>query len=101
MELIIGNKLVLCDQETPDKIPEHYVDEEFYAQSEYRIHSGQFLTIPDSIWDSMCELVRQPNAIQLPRDTDTLLWHRFGAEFSGGLVSEIRKAQTGNFFSQF
>ena len=68
MELIIGNKLVLCDQETPDKIPEHYVDEEFHAQSEYRIHSGQFLTIPDIIWDSMCELLRQPNAIQLPRD---------------------------------
>ena len=46
MKLIIGNKLFLSDQETPDKIMEHYVDAEFHAQSEYRIHSGQFLTIP-------------------------------------------------------
>ena len=56
MELIIGNKLVLCDQETPDKIPEHYVDAEFHAQSEYRIHSGQFSTIPDIIRDLHGEL---------------------------------------------
>ncbi len=47
MKLIVGNKLVFWDQKTPDAIPEHYVDVEFHAESEYRIHSGQILTIPD------------------------------------------------------
>ena len=58
MKLIIGNKLVLRDQETPDKIPEHYVDAEFHAESENRVHSGQFPTIPDIIWDLKCEIER-------------------------------------------
>ena len=49
MKLIIGNKLFLSDQETPDKIMEHYVDAEFHAQSEYCIYSGQFPTIHDII----------------------------------------------------
>ena len=47
MKLIIGNKLVLSDQETPDKIPEHYIDAEFHVQSEYCIYSDQFPTIHD------------------------------------------------------
>ena len=50
--------LVLSDQETPDKTPEHYIDVKFDAQSKYHIHSGQFPTIPDTIWDAMCEIVR-------------------------------------------
>ena len=58
MKLIIGNKLVLRDQETPDKIPEHYVDAEFHAQSEYCIYSGQFPTIHDIIWDFQSEIMR-------------------------------------------
>ena len=33
--------------------------------------------------------------------TDTLLLHRIGAEFSGGLVSEIEIPQTGTFFPSF
>ena len=33
--------------------------------------------------------------------TDTLLLHRIGAEFSGGLVSEIQIAQTGTFSLSF
>ena len=45
----IGFKFVLSDQETPDKTPEHYVDAEFHAESENRVHSGQFPTIPDII----------------------------------------------------
>ena len=49
MKLIIGNKLVLSDQEMPDKIPEHYIDEEFHVQSEYCIYSDQFPTIHDII----------------------------------------------------
>ena len=49
MKLIIGNKLVLRDQETSDKIPEHYVVAEFHAQSEYCIYSDQFPTIHDII----------------------------------------------------
>ena len=49
MKRIIGFKLVLSDQETPDKTPEHYVDAEFHAESENRVQSGQFLTIPDII----------------------------------------------------
>ena len=49
MKLIIGNKLFLSDQETPDKIMEHYVDAEFHAESENHVHSGQFPTIPDII----------------------------------------------------
>ena len=55
---IIGIMLVLSDQETPDKTLEHYTDAEFHAQSKYRVHSGQFSTIPDIIWDSMCEILR-------------------------------------------
>ena len=47
--VIIGFKHVLSDQETPDKTPEHYVDAEFHAESENRVHSGQFPTIPDII----------------------------------------------------
>ena len=47
--VIIGFKLVLSDRETPDKTPEHYVDAEFHAQSEYCIYSGQFPTIHDII----------------------------------------------------
>ena len=54
--MIIGIELVLSDQETPDNIPEHYVDAEFHGQSEYRIHSGQFSTIPDIIRDLHGEL---------------------------------------------
>ena len=46
---IIGIMLVLSDQETPDKTLEHYTDAEFHAQSKYRVHSGQFSTIPDII----------------------------------------------------
>ena len=33
--------------------------------------------------------------------TDTLLLHRIGAEFSGGLVSEIQIPQTGTFSPSF
>ena len=33
--------------------------------------------------------------------TDTLLLHRIGAEFSGGLVSEIEIPQTGTFSLSF
>ena len=40
--VIIGFKLLLSDQETPDKTLEHYVDAEFHAESENRVHSGQF-----------------------------------------------------------
>ena len=56
--VIIRFKLVLSDQETPDKTPEHYVDAEFHADSENHIHSGQFPTIPDIIWDLKCEIER-------------------------------------------
>ena len=44
---IIGIELVLSDQETPDKIPEHYIDAGFHVQSEYCIYSDQFPTIHD------------------------------------------------------
>ena len=47
--VIIGFKIVLSDQETPDKTPEHYVDAEFHAESENHVHFGQFSTIPDII----------------------------------------------------
>ena len=33
--------------------------------------------------------------------TDTLVWHRFVAEFSGERVSEIQIAQTGTFSLSF
>ena len=55
---IIGIELVLSDQETHDKIPEHYIDAEFHAQSEYRIYTDQFSTIPDIIRDLPCELLQ-------------------------------------------
>ena len=58
MNAIIEFKLFLIDQETPDKTPEHYVDAEFHADSENHIHSGQFPTIPDIIWDLKCEIER-------------------------------------------
>ena len=58
MNAIIEFKLFLIYQETPDKTPEHYVDAEFHADSENHIHSGQFPTIPDIIWDLKCEIER-------------------------------------------
>ena len=58
MKLIIGNKLVLSDQETPDKIPEHYIDAGFHVQSEYCIYSDQFPTIHDIIHDFQNQIMR-------------------------------------------
>ena len=56
--VIIGFKIVLSDQETPDKISEHDIDADFHAKSEYRVHSGQFLTILDIIRDVCSEILR-------------------------------------------
>ena len=64
--------VVLSDQETPDKTPEHYVDAEFHAESENHVHSGQFPIIPDIIRDLKCEIVgitiHKLFAGQCPRD---------------------------------
>ena len=56
--MIIGNRLSLSDQETPDKTPEHYTDVEFHEQSKYRVHSCQFPAIPDTISYSRSETQR-------------------------------------------
>ena len=101
MKLIVGNKLVLWDQKTPDAIPGHYVDVEFHAESEYRIHSGQILTIPDITWDSKCELFRQPNAYRIPRDNGyiTAASHRCGIFW--WTREWDRNPTNWNLFSQF
>ena len=52
--VIIGFK---SDQETPDKTPEHHIDAELHAESENHVHSGQFPTIPDIIWELKCEIL--------------------------------------------
>ena len=105
---IIGIELVLSDQETSDKFPEHYIDAEFHAQSEYRVNSGQFSTIPDIIRDLHYEIMRiclngeqGLDRLASGRQTYGIIKHNIGASCPHKSLIQNHNLESGTFLLPF